>query len=260
MKLKLIAAVAGLIFSAASQAAIAPATTIGGSDVLLDVWEQGAAGAPDQSFTLDLGMSLTAFVNGSKNSSTLATLLSTDSTWSNFLSSSSSAAGDLQWSVVASGAAVPSRAGLLASVTTSEDAVGFGMVNQQVIFANQQLAPTIDSMNLAANPNEQSNVAPSGAYYQNASLSNFNNYSWDNGNVLGATGVQVAEALNVGGSGTKLANTTLLNGTLSFVQNPGSGSYVLSYNVAAVPEMSGFGMALAGLFAMGFVALRRKNA
>lgn len=261
MKLKLIAAVVGLALSAASQAQIVPPTTTGGSDLLLDVWEQGASnGAPDQSFTLNLGETMSQFLASDASSSTLATVLSTDSTWTSFLSSSSATAGDLQWSVVASGSKVPTRSSYLASVTAGEDPVGFGATNANVNSANTTLNEVIANMNVAATPNEQVNVKGSAAYYQTNNLSNISSNSWDNGNNLGATGVQIAQALNVGGVVSTTANTTVLPGVLGFVQNATTGNYVLSYSVAAVPEAPGFGMVLAGLVALGFVALRRKNA
>ena len=38
------------------------------------------------------------------------------------------------------------------------------------------------------------------------------------------------------------------------------GDYILSYTVAAVPEASGLGMALAGVGVAGFIGRRRKQA
>lgn len=259
MKFKLIVAALGLIAGAA-HADIVPTTTIGGSDLLLDVWEQGAStGAPDQSFTLDLGITLTQFLNASNSSSTLATLLSTDSTWTSFLASSSSVAGDLQWSVIASGNKVPTVASYLASVTIGEDALAFGPNSANVNSANTQLSTTITNLNFsgAANVNEQVNTVASNAYYQTYQLSNFNSNAWDNGNNLGATGVQIAQESNVYKSATVIGK--VLPGTLSFAQDA-NNNYVLSYNVAAVPEASGFGMLFAGFGALGFLGRRRKSA
>jgi hypothetical protein len=267
MKLKLIVAALGLVASAASQATIVPTTTVGGSDVLLEVWEQGAStGAPDQSFAFDLGITLTQFVNNSNNSSTLATLLSTDTTWTNFLNSSSPVLGDLQWSVVASGSNVPVTASMLASVTVGEDVTdpfnsGTGMTNGTVLGANGQLGPSIATLNQAANPNEQivTNTG-SKAYFQYSSLGNFNGYAWDNGNNIGVTGVEIAQSSNVGGLQNVAARTTILPGTLGFVQS--GSNYVLSYTapVSAVPEAPGSVLMLAGAGALALLAFRRKNA
>jgi hypothetical protein len=265
MKLKSIAAAVGLAISAASQAAtIVPSSTAGGSDVLLDVWEQGVAGHTDQSYTLDLGMTMTQFLSASNTSSTLATLLSTDSTWTNFLASSSSTPGDLQWSIIASGNKVPTRSALLGSVTLGEDPAlgqGSGITDNNVNSGNTQVATTITNLNGSGAPNvlEQVNTVASNAYYQTNQLSNFNANAWDNGNAIGVAGVQVAEALNVPGPTSTAASISVLPGTLSFIQDPVAGSYVLNYTVAAVPEIPGLGMALLGLGAMSLVARRRKN-
>jgi len=264
MKLKMIAAAVGLILSAASQAAIVPTTTVGGSDLLLDVWEQGAPGGqPDQSFTLDLGMTFNQFVtNYASHSATLTTLLSTDSTWNSFLASSDTTdAGALQWSVIASGNKVNTRPAIFGTVTAGTDpttagASGF-LTNADLNVANTQVATTITNMNVGANPNEQISLKGSGAYYQDFSLANFNGSGFQNGNNIGATAA-VETAANLAGGTTAAATMTQLAGTMTLTQV--GGNYVLSYNVAAVPEAPGFGMALAGLAALGFLARRRRNA
>jgi len=262
MKLKLVMAAIGLTLSAASHATIVPTTTPGGSDLILDVWEQGApSGAPDQSFTLNLNETFTQFVNNANSSATLATLLSTDSTWTNFLASSDTAdTGALQWSVIASGSKVPTtRPAILGTVTigtdpTTQGAAGF-LTNNDVISANGQVAPTIAAMNIASNPDEQVNLTGSAAYYQNFTLSNFNQHGFSNGNNLGTTAA--VETASNSGAGTAAATMAQLAGTMTFQQV--GQNYVLSYNVAAVPEAPGFGMFLAGLAALGFIGVRRRN-
>jgi len=262
MKLKFIVAAIGVVLSAASHAQIVPTTTVGGSDLLLDVWEQGAPGGqPDQSFTLNLNETFTQFVNNSNSSATLATLLSTDSTWTGFLASSDTAdVGALQWSVIASGNKVPTtRPAIFGTVTvgtdpTTQGAAGF-LTNNDIIAANTQVNPTITALNLSATPNEQVALTGSGAYYQNFTLSDFNQHGFQNGNNIGATAA-VETASNTG-AGTAAATMAQLAGTMTFTQV--GSNYVLSYNVAAVPEAPGFGMTLAGLALLGFVALRRRN-
>ncbi len=266
MKLKMIAAAVGLILSAASQAAIVPTTTPGGSDVLLNVWEQGAPGGQkDQSFTLDLGMTFTQFVNTVANTggtTNLATLLGSDSTWAGFLASSDTTdAGVLQWSVIASGNKVPTtRPAIFGTATvgsdpTTQGAAGF-LTNNDINVANTQVSTTISNLNTVATPNESVNLAGSGSYYQDFALANFNTHGFANGNNIGDT-ANVWTASNTG-AGTAAATMSQLAGTMNFSQV--GGSYVLSYNVAAVPEAPGMGMALAGIAALGFIALRRRNA
>ena len=263
MKLKMIAAAIGLTLSAVSQAAIVPPSTTGGSDLLLNVWEQGAAGGQaDQSFTLDLGVTFSQFVTNAGSSATLATLLSSDATWNSFLASSDTTdAGALQWSVIASGNKVNTRPGIFGTVTvgtdpTTQGASGF-LTNNDLNNANVQVATTIANLNVAASPNEQVALKGSGAYYQDFSLANFNGSGFQNGNDIGATAA-VETAKNVAGGTTAAASLTQLAGTMTFAQV--GGNYVLSYNVAAVPEAPGFGTAVCGLAALGFLALRRRNA
>jgi len=264
MKLKMIMAAIGLTLSAASHATIVPTTTVGGSDLLLNVWEQGAAGGqPDQSFTLDLGTTFNQFVtNGANGSATLATLLSTDATWNNFLATSDTTdVGALQWSVIASGNKVNTRPGIFGTVTVGTDPTTAGssgfLTNSDLNAANTQVSITISNLNTFANPNEQVAQKGSGGYYQDLSLANFNAAGFQNGNDIGATAA-VETAKNIAGGNTAAASMTQLAGTMTFAQV--GGNYVLSYNVAAVPEAPGFGMALCGLAALGFLAVRRRNA
>ncbi len=262
MKLKMIVAAAGLVISAASQATITPTTNIGGSDLLLNVWEQGAPGGqPDQSFTLDLGITFSQFVAASSSSATLTTLLSTDSTWTSFLSSSDTAdTGALQWSVIASGNKVNTRPAIFGTSTVGSDPTTAGgsgfLVNSDLNAANTQVSATINNLNTAANPNEQVAQKGTGSYYQDLSLANFNGAGFANNNAIGATAA-VWTASNISGGNTTAAVMKQLAGTMTFSQ--AGGSYVLSYNVAAVPEAQGVGMALCGLAALGFL-VRRRNA
>lgn len=263
MKLKLIAAVAGLVLSTASHATITTTGTVGGSDLLLNVWEQGAAGGqPDQSFTLDLGVTFSQFVAASGSAANLATLLSTDSTWQGFLNTSDTAdAGALQWSVIASGSKVNTRPALFGTATVGSDPTTAGnagfLLNSDLTAANNQVNATINNLNTAPSPNEQVAAKGSGSYYQDLSLANFNGSGFSNGNNVGATAA-VWTASNVSGGNQTAAVMNQLAGTMSFSQV--NGNYVLSYNVAAVPEAPGLGMALCGLAALGFLAARRRNA
>ena len=256
MKLKMIVAAVGLILSAASQAAIVPVSTTGGSSLLLNVWEQGAAGGqPDQSFTLNLNMTFTQFVNASNSSATLATLLSTDTTWTNFLASSDTTdIGALQWSVIAAGAKVPtSRPAIFATATVGTDPTALGMTNADIGGSTVQLSSTIGNLK----GDETVNLPGTNSYYQDFGLSTFNGLAWSNGNNIGDSAA-VWTASSISGGGTVAAGLTQLSGSMSLAQV--GGNYVLSYNVAAVPEAPGIGMAAAGLAALGFLALRRRSA
>jgi len=263
MKLKMIIAAIGVTLSAASQATIVPPSTIGGSDLLLNVWEQNAPGGqPDQSFTLNLGVTFSQFEAASGSSATLATLLSTDSIWTNFLATSDTAdAGVLQWSVIASGVKVNTRPGIFGTATVGTDPTTVGiygyLVNANLNSANTQVAGTVANLNIAANPDEQVAQKGSGAYYMDYTLSDFNGTAFQNSNDIGATAA-VWSAKNISGGNTVAAQMTQMAGTMTFTQV--GSDYVLSYNVAAVPEAPGFGMALCGLAAVGFLSARRRKA
>ncbi len=263
MKLKMIVAVAGLAFGAAHAAQITTPGTVGGSDLLLNVYEQGAPGGqPDQSFTFDLGMTFNQFITtvAAGPTTTLATLLSSDTTWQSFLSSSDTAdAGALQWSVVASGNKVNTRPAIFGSVTAGTDphlagTSGFP-TNQDLNQSNTQLTTFINNLNTVANPTEQVGLKGSGMYFQDLALANWNGVSFSTNNNIGDSAA-VAWINNLSGGTTAAAVVSEATGTLNFSQV--NGSYVLTY-VNAVPEASGMGMALCGLAALGFLA-RRRNA
>lgn len=263
MQIKYIVAALGFAAAAAHAAQIVPPSTVGGSDLLLNVWEQADPnGKPDQSFTLDLGQTLTGFVNAqgtyaAAGTTTLATLLSSDSLWQSFLASSDVPA--LQWAVVASGNKVPKLAGILATIAPTDNANV--STNQSVIVANNQLVATIAALNSAGvvsgNALEQVNAAPSNAYFQTYALNTFNTSQWNNSSAIGST-MGVGTANNVGGFTSLPDAVAVLPGAFTFAQT--GSSYVLTYSVAAVPEATGFGMVLAGFGVMGFLGLRRRQA
>jgi len=267
MKLKLIATAIALTLSAASHATnIVLPTTAGGSDVLLSVWEQGAAGAPDQSFTLDTGINMAAFL--ANPTSLSATLLSTDSLWSSFLASSNVAS--LQWAVEASGKVVsPNPAdgtgkqpSILSTITAGTTAAATGQFTVVIGGMNTQNQFYINALNTNANPLESVNAKGTNAYFQGLQMDSWNlqtngvNGPWTASNALG-TSAQVLQLTNSKNS-PDVGYSNLLAGTISFAQS--GANYVLSYNVAAVPEAPASMMALAGLGMLAFLAVRRKSA
>jgi len=271
MKLKLIATAVALTLSAASHATniVSPATA-GGSDVLLSVWEQGAAGAPDQSFTLDTGITMSAFLANPTNLS--ATLLSTDSLWSSFLASSNVAS--LQWAVEASGKVVSpnpddgtiKQPSILSTITAGTTAAATGQFTVVVGGMNTQNQGYINALNQQAanngvNPQESVNPVGTNAYFQGLQMDSWNlqtngvNGPWTASNALG-TSAQVIQLTNSKNS-PDVAYSNLLAGTISFAQS--GANYVLSYNVAAVPEAPASMMGLAGLGLLAFMAARRRK-
>jgi len=262
MKLKLIAAAIGLIVSAGSQAAsIVPPTAATGSDMLLSVWEQGVSGVPDQSFTIDTGMTMSAFL--ASPTSLSLTLLSSDTTWTNFLATSNDAA--LQWALLGSGKVtspnVPvdgagKQPSIISTITVGNEALAAQQQTATIGAANTQNSTFINNLNILSNPTESVNQTGTNQYFQTLQLSSWNQQAWNNSNLIG-TSAAIEQATNSKFS-TDIGYINVLPGTVNFAQS--GSNYVLNYTVAAVPEAPGFAMLLAGFGLMGFVALRRKNA
>ncbi len=260
MKLKFIAVLAGWTLSAASQAAILGTTNAGGSDLLLNVWEQVAPGGqPDQSFTLNLNETLSQFVAQSGSTATLATLLSTDATWTSFLASSDTAdAGVLRWSVIASGnKTVGKGPSILGTVTAGTDPTTAGrsgfLIGNDLLEANAALSGMIGGLD--KNLDEQVAARLSNGYYQAYDMQDFNSSGFDNGNAIGVTANVETGTSDLG---TRPATMTQLPGTMNFSQV--GGNYVLNYTVAAAPEAPGWLAMLAGLAALTLIGRRRKSA
>ena len=72
----------------------------------------------------------------------------------------------------------------------------------------------------------------------------------------------VVSSLTLPGTGYQAEGITMDNNGLIYVVtdngDPGTNSSLLVYAVAAVPEPDGYGLALAGLGMLGFVARRKK--
>jgi len=263
MKLKYLIAALGLTACAASQATILNSSNTGGSELFLSVWEQGAT-TPDQSFTIDLGITESAFLAGDTVGATLATLTgSTDSVWNSMLTTSTPSA--LQWAVLAGntlgqpsvlGTVQVGQEGTLSTATTTN---GF---QSNTTVALTQIDTFLAAVNTTgthgtATNGESLNPVGDNAYFQGLNLSSLNGKSWLNSNAIGATAEVVDLSKTVGRPTPATSALTVLPGTLSFSQQ--GGSYVLSYNVSAVPEPTGSTMVLAGLGIMGFVATRRRK-
>ncbi len=93
-------------------------------------------------------------------------------------------------------------------------------------------------------------------YYQFGDMNTLAGSSTPNSGLVGSN----LQVVRFDKNGTSPGNATLkevLPGTFYFGQQ--NGSYVVQYQVAAVPEPTGIAMMLAGLGAIGFMALRRKS-
>ena len=261
MKLKYLVMAIGLAVAAGSQAQVIPPQTAGGGELLLTVWEQGAPNGPDESFTIGLSPTFNSFVlSGSASSiSPLAVLSGADPIWASFLATADTVdAGALQWSVISATGKYTATGtyGILSTVTNGQEATaaaqgGSNMASfetQVNTFATALPGPGLESVNTPA----------TAAYYQYLGLNSFNGLTtgnWTNSNAIGATATVDATIRNIA------PNTKVLPGTMTFAEigTGANAQYVLSYDVAAVPEASGSTMALAGLAVMGFLGLRRRK-
>lgn len=263
LKLKYLVAALGLVASVPSFAAIAdPTTPAGGGELFLVVWEQGVAGKTDQSFTFDTGLTFASFLANANTSQTMADILSTDTTFQSFLASSSLT--DLQYALIGGSTAAPAT--LLTTVHVGDESqVALG-TNSQITGALAQLPTFIGAVNLTGTHaslanGESSNPTGSSAYFMdvNNPLNYFNNAfggTFSNSNLIGVAS-EFTSLAKVTGASTKPGHEVVLPGVINFglVGN----DYVLSYTVAAVPEPTGLGMALAGMGVLGFIGLRRKQ-
>lgn len=257
-KLRHLTAVIGLAMAASAQATIlSSGTPTTGGEMFLSVWEQGAPGGqPDESFTFDTGVTFAQFLAGDNVSSVLATL--TDPTWTSFLASAD--VSSLQWAVIGSKVASTFPASIIGTVQNgAEDQVAMTTA-PNIVSANVQLNTFLQTINTTGTHftqanGESVNLVGSNAYFQGLDLKDFNTKAWNNSNVIGAT-AEVTQATR--NTTTGFVNELVAPGTMTFANVAGTG-YVLSYNVAAVPEPSGFGMALAGAFGIAFVSLRRRK-
>ena len=277
MKLKYIVAALGLVASATSFAGIVLPQTAGGGELFLVVFEQNAPnGGLDQSFTLDLGVTTSQFTASKDMHQAWATLdISTNADWARFLATSD--IPSVQFAVMGSQSSSSSATQNVASTVFSTVTIGNegGVVGptapQQN--SNSQLSSMIGGTMTAYTNNVSNtgthltqdngwsvNAIGSGAYFQDASMATFNaTLKFSNSNAVGSAPVTFTSLYRSPvGSGKALQYVEPL--MVSFAQV--GTQYVLNYGsnaIAAVPEASGFAMALAGFGMLGFVAARRKQ-
>ena len=257
-KLRHLVAMLGLAAAASANATIQPGSTpTTGGELFLSVWEQGAPGGqPDESFTFDTGITFAQFLAGDSVSSILATL--NDSTWTSFLASAD--INSLQWAVIGSKVASTFPVSIIGTVQNGAEGQVAMTTAANLVTANTQLNTFLQNVNTTGTHftqanGESVNLVGNNAYFQGLDLQDFNTKAWNNSNLIGAT-AEVTQATR--NTTTGFVNELVAPGTMTFADVAGTG-YVLSYNVAAVPEPSGFGMALAGAFGIAFVSLRRRK-
>lgn len=261
MKLKYIVAALGLMASAASQAALVVPDSIGSGEILLSVYDDNA------SYALDTGITYAQFLANSNTSQTLAVLsAATSANFASFVSAEGGNSANWQYGIIDAVTQNGSTATPAATLSTI-DPDDVGQVTTMATSADVQ--SSVDSIPAyyrfvnvtgthATTANGDSyNLAGTQANFYTSDEFEFNdlgNYPAVNATVGTAMTVErIARNASPGSVPTETVYPGMVNLTGA------AGNYVLTYTVAAVPEASGYAMALAGFSALGFVGARRRN-
>lgn len=255
MKLKMIAAAVALVAAGSSFATLTPADNLGNGEMILVVWDAGA------SYTRDLGITFNQFLASSNNTATWATQTSTTSTnWTNFLAGADLAT--VQYAVINANTGTTTGA-----ILSTIDAASVGNVIGNFNGTNVTSAVTQVSTyygNLQYSPGatfttqtngDSRNLVGSAGYFGTTAMDSFNGSFYGNSSLVGTD--MAFDLVKRVQSGNADPIETLQAGVVSFKKV--SSDYVLQYSVQAVPEASGYAMALAGFGLIGFVGIRRRN-
>ena len=269
MKLKMIVLALGLVASAASQAALVAPDNLGNSDLMLVVFDA------NQSYEKDLGITYSQFIastgTGSNTiSADWATLTSsTSAIWTNFLAAVVDPTA-VQYAVID---AKTNNGGNNSAVLSTINAASFGnvvgtFVSNDVETAVAQVTTLYQNLAFSGTMNtslhgDSRNVAGTPGYYLTSGMDTFNATLYGNADNVGTN--MYFERAQRQQTGLSDPVETAYGGLIGGVQsaavsfNNVSGNYVLQYSVQAVPEASGYAMALAGFGLIGFFGLRRRN-
>lgn len=251
---KLLAAALVAASSASSMAAIITPGT-GNGELTLVLWDS----VDKVSYVKDLGVTLDAFDPLAALSFSLS-----DTSFASFLTAANATAGGVSFAVIGGDSIA---AGGRRTFTTIDNVVT-PLSGSLVVNANAYINAFQSANNLlgdhSTNTNGSSFALPSdGQAYalfgtgSNVGVPGLLNAAtgWTTGNAIGVDaafrGFNAAST-----TGTQAVQTTFAG--LWSVTNAG-GAFTANYTVAAVPEADGIAMALAGLGALGFVALRRRQ-
>ncbi len=265
MKLKYLATAAAAMIAASPAFAVLNGPDAGGAELFLTVWSANAASGgtgsnTNVSYTLDLGVSLLDMIANKSVNDYVNQVVSTDSTFTAFLGAlnASSLAG-LQFNVAAA-----TRGGLDTPTDVMLSTVAgatMGSLNSlQLSNSLDQVLVYVGGVNSDGNHSNVANgssTSTSGDSYFMTALSN----TWGGAAPLNSKAVGTSATFGSytqNGYGLTPTNTSVFAGTFFFGQSA-PNVYSLQYQVAAVPEPTGYALALAGLGLIGFVGLRRKS-
>lgn len=257
MKLKYLVAALGLVATAGSQAAIVNADPLGLSEAFLTVYDS------NNSYTLDLGITYTALLAKLPGSTTTLATLGT-SNWTTYLSGADTTAW--QYAVLDEKNAGPTNTtSLLTTVTPdivghiNNDDLNTNSGNVQAAEGqvnNYATAVSRTGTHVTQANGDSVNAVSTPGYFLTTSMDSFNGNNITNSVSVG-TAVAFEKVTRSPLSPLDNPTETLL-GTMQLAQV--GSSYVLNYStVAAVPEPTGYALALAGFGMLVFVARRRND-
>jgi hypothetical protein len=255
MKLnKILAAALVAASSASSMAAIINGQTSGNGELMLVMWDAG----DKVSYVKDLGIQIDSFVPSAGLSFALS-----DTFFTSFLNVANTTSSDIRFAVVGGDGFGARR--LFSTFDPASVDLTTPLSGSLNTSANNYLNTFVSALNLAS---------PNGDHSTNVNGTSFaiegegNRYALPNMPTLQSAFIASTTGAVVGtnagfksfassnASGTQ-ATKILFDGVWSVTNN--AGAFTANYTVAAVPEADGIAMALAGLGALGFVALRRRQ-
>lgn len=264
MKLKYLATAAAAMIAASPAFAVINGPDDGSAELFLTVWSataaSGGTGNINSSYTLDLGVSLLDMIANKGVNNYINQVVSSDSLFSSFISTVNTAtAGAVQFNVTAA-----TRGGLDTPTDVMLSTVAGSTMGT---LYNLNLSTTLDQVLVFAggvnSTGNHSSVA-NGSSVNTSGDAYFMNYL---GNTWGASAPLNSKAIGTNatfgsytqnGYGQTPTTTSVFAGTFFFGQSA-PNVYSLQYQVAAVPEPTGYALALAGLGLIGFVGARRKS-
>jgi len=265
MKLKYLATAAAAMIAASPAFAVLNGPDAGGAELFLTVWSANAASGgtgsnTNISYTMDLGVSLLDMIANKGVNNYVNQNVSLDSTFTSFITglNASSLAG-LQFNVAAA-----TRGGLDTPtdvmVSTVAGSTMGTLNNDKLSFTLDQVLVYVGGVNSDGNHSTAANgssTSTSGDSYFMTALSNtwFSNAPL-NSKAVGTNATFGSYTQNA--YGQTPTTTSVFAGTFFFGQSA-PNVYALQYQVAAVPEPTGYALALAGLGLIGFVGARRKS-
>ena len=260
MKLKYLATAAAAMIAASPAFAIIGDPLLPNSEMFLTVWSQTgtAGGTANASYTFDTGVRVLDMLANTNTNLFINKVVSGNADWASFLTftggnglnfnvtgGTAGGAGDTTGNVAiqtVSGASMGTTTNLTLDNSEAEISVFLGAVNST---GNHSTVANGWSFATAGDP-----------YFMNVPRNTWNGNLPQNSKAVGTTAVVGSYTQN--GFGVSFATSKQFEGNFFFGQTTPS-VYALQYQVAAVPEPTGYAMALAGLGLIGFVGSRRRK-